>query len=248
MKKGFTLIEIIITVIILGVIVTFAIPGYRNLVENSKAKVCELNLKVLLGAVDAYAVENDVLPASLGGLSNEHLNRAWAKVFEAENSWRIKLTYFFVDFNQRGLAYAQSAWLERYVGDIKYFTCPADTTPPPEGYSYGINSSLINMTFSQYRSLPSATTVVVADSNESTFTASSVDKRHKKWTITGIIQYAQEVKKDEAIVKNEEVEQLLPQADSVDEDYCAEQYKQCRDDGHSTIYCEIEKFICDIIH
>jgi len=121
MKKSFTLVEIVMIVIIVGVIATFALPAYRNVLEESKAEVCAMNLKVLLGAVETYAVENDALPSSLGQLNNRQLKQAWTKTLEKNNSWKVELAYWLVDFNQRGLAYAQEAkWAKKYIGDLKY--------------------------------------------------------------------------------------------------------------------------------
>ncbi len=175
-KRHFTLVELVIVVIIFGLLATFAIPGYLNVVERAKETVCENNSKVLLGAVNIYALENDQLPGTLGQLKQEHLEKSWAKYLEKEGSWKIKLAYFIVNFTKKGRAYAQTGWLERYVDDIKYFTCPADDTPPPEGHSYGINSGLGPITYNQYKNLPNDT-IIISDSESTTFPPAAM--RHK---------------------------------------------------------------------
>jgi len=185
-KKNFTLIEILIVVIIAGILVTLGIPVYNNMIENANAKVCKTNLGVLLGALDAYGLENDQLPGSLGQLKNEHLQKGWAKVFEKENIWSLKLAYAIVDFNKRGLAYAQGAWVDRYLGDLKYFRCPSDNTPPPDGYSYGLEQSLAAMPYADYKALPEDT-LVVADSDTSTFVGAT--ERHRKYSVAGVSFY-----------------------------------------------------------
>lgn len=197
-KKYFTLVEIIIVVIIVGLLATFAIPGYHNMVERAKAKVCESNLNVLLGAVKIYALENDQLPGTLGQMKQKYLEKSWARYFKIESRWKIKLAYFLVDLKKRGAAYAQASWLERYVGDIKYFICPADDTPPPQGYSYGINSNLAGITYDQYKSLPDDT-VVISDSDSASFPP--VAKRHKKYKpLSPPITYAIKITKSGHII------------------------------------------------
>ena len=195
-KKHFTLVEIVIVVIIAGILFTFAIPGYYNIVERAKAKVCESNLNVLLGAVEIHALENDLLPATLGQLKQEYLEKSWAKYLE-EGSWKIKLNYFIVDLTKKGMAYAQTGWIERYVGDIKYFTCPADDTPPPGGHSYGINSALGPMAYNQYKTLPD-NTVIISGSDSATFPP--VARRHKIYRpFTSPAKYALSITKNKEI-------------------------------------------------
>lgn len=180
MKKSFTLMEIIIVVIILGILVTIGIPIYNNVMENAKVKVCETNQKVLLQAVEAYGLENDQLPGTLSDLKREHLRRAWAKVFREENPLLLKLAYFIVDWDKRSLAYAQEGWIKRYIGDLKYFTCPKDETPPPQGYSYGISKKVAKLSWQEYKNL-SPDTVIIADSDEPVFIQPT--SRHKKYSL-----------------------------------------------------------------
>jgi len=206
MKKNFTLTEIIIVVVIVGIVITFAIPSYKNIIEKSKTETCKINLRVLLTAVETYAIENDELPASLGQLPKENLEKSWAKILGKENPWKVKFIYWIVDLDKHGLAYAQTSWTKRYIGDLKYFTCPADKSPPPGGYSYGINPALAKMPFWQYEQLPDGTTVI-ADCDAPVIGV--LAKRHKKYTITSTIKYAQEIKNTEEITENQEITNTL---------------------------------------
>jgi len=182
-KKNLTLIEIMIALIIVGVITTLAIPGYNNLLANAETNVCEANLEVLDAAVtEAYLLENDKLPGALGQLKDEHLKKGWAKVLKENGGWKLKLAYFIVDFKQRGLAYAQGAWVARYVGSTKYLICPADSTPYPGGHSYGINTAVAGISAAAYKALPD-NTIIICDSDTATFTAGSEAMRHKKHKI-----------------------------------------------------------------
>ena len=208
MKKSFTLIEIAMIVIIAGIIVTFATPIYRNALEKSKAEVCQMNLKELLGAVETYAVENDSLPSSLGQLDNKQLKKSWAKILKKENSWKIKLANLIVDFSQHGLAYAQEGWAKRYIGDLKYFTCPANDST---SISYGLNQDLAGKSYNEYRQLPKDSTTVIADSASGLFTIGESVKRHKKYTLTSTIYYAQEIKKSEKIEQQQQQQQQQQQ-------------------------------------
>ena len=201
MKKDFTLIEIVIALIILGILVTLGIPLYNNLIENAKAKVCETNQKVLLGAIESYGLENDRLPASLSDLEKEYLRRAWAKIFKKEkNPLLLRLAYFLVDFDQRGLVYAQEGWIKRYIGELKYFICPKDETPPPAGYSYGISKGVANISWKEYKNL-SSDTIIVADSDTPVFTKPSA--RHKKYTLGGKVKYSIGIDKGHQIKKGQ---------------------------------------------
>lgn len=59
-SMGFTLIEIMIVVAIIGVILAIAIPGFMRAREVSRATSCQENLIKIEGAVDSYALEYDL--------------------------------------------------------------------------------------------------------------------------------------------------------------------------------------------
>ncbi|MCX8036358.1 MAG: prepilin-type N-terminal cleavage/methylation domain-containing protein [Candidatus Sumerlaeia bacterium] len=63
--KGFTLVEIMIVIAIIGMIVAIAIPGFMRAREVSRATTCQENLIKIEGAVDSYALENDLTDGSV---------------------------------------------------------------------------------------------------------------------------------------------------------------------------------------
>jgi prepilin-type N-terminal cleavage/methylation domain-containing protein len=56
-KKGFTLVEIMIVVLIIGILLAIAVPNFVRARERSRAKTCMGNLKQVDSAKEQYAME-----------------------------------------------------------------------------------------------------------------------------------------------------------------------------------------------
>ena len=54
-KKGFSLMELMIVVVIMGILIAIAIPLYGSIVTNSKNSTCESNLDTIRSAAVAYS-------------------------------------------------------------------------------------------------------------------------------------------------------------------------------------------------
>lgn len=54
-KKGFSLMELMIVVVIMGILIAVAIPLYGAIVTNSKNSTCESNLDTIRSAAVAYS-------------------------------------------------------------------------------------------------------------------------------------------------------------------------------------------------
>ena len=63
-SKGFTLVEIVIVVVIIGLLAAMAIPAFQKVRTNSQDKAVLNNARQLSAAADQYYLENGVSTAS----------------------------------------------------------------------------------------------------------------------------------------------------------------------------------------
>ena len=63
-KKGFTLVEIMIVVVIIGLLAAMAIPAFKKVRDNSQTKAITNNLRQLASAADQYFLENGATSVS----------------------------------------------------------------------------------------------------------------------------------------------------------------------------------------
>jgi general secretion pathway protein G len=66
--EGFTFIELVMVITILGILVAVAIPVYRAQILASKESVLEHNLAIIRERIDQYKADRDQYPPSLAAL------------------------------------------------------------------------------------------------------------------------------------------------------------------------------------
>jgi general secretion pathway protein G len=65
--RGFTLVELLVVVIVLGVLAAVAIPMFSTSSQDSKRSALDSDLAILSGAIERYYVEHDAhYPGKLG--------------------------------------------------------------------------------------------------------------------------------------------------------------------------------------
>jgi prepilin-type N-terminal cleavage/methylation domain-containing protein len=57
--RGFTLVEIMIVVLIMGILLAIALPQFQRARKNAVAKACQQNLKQIEGAKERWAMDNN---------------------------------------------------------------------------------------------------------------------------------------------------------------------------------------------
>lgn len=67
-KKGFTLVEIMIVVVIIGLLAAMAIPAFNKVREQSRGKAILNNLRQIASAGQQYILEEGVASVAYGDL------------------------------------------------------------------------------------------------------------------------------------------------------------------------------------
>ncbi len=68
MKKGFSLVELMIVVALLGILAAMALPAFQGHVRQARAAAAKDNLRILRDAIKIYAAEhNDAAPGYPNG-------------------------------------------------------------------------------------------------------------------------------------------------------------------------------------
>jgi len=57
-SKGFTIVELLAVLVILGVIAGIAVPKVSQTIQNSKIKACETNLNMITQAIERYGMDH----------------------------------------------------------------------------------------------------------------------------------------------------------------------------------------------
>ncbi len=88
-ESGFTLVELMVVMIIVGVLMSFAVPRFTAAIRASQESVLKEDLSVMRTAIDSYTMDKQKGPGSLDDLVSEgylravpvdpmtHLNSTW---------------------------------------------------------------------------------------------------------------------------------------------------------------------------
>lgn len=67
-QSGFTLIEIMVVVVILGILAALVVPQVMNRPEQAKVTVAQNDIKAVSAALDMYKLDNFAYPSTQQGL------------------------------------------------------------------------------------------------------------------------------------------------------------------------------------
>ena len=90
-SRGFTLIELMIVMAIVGIILSMAVPIYQKSIIRSKESVLKQNLFTMRTVIDEYTYDKQKAPQSLQDLVQQGYLRAIPvdPMTGSDSSWRI---------------------------------------------------------------------------------------------------------------------------------------------------------------
>lgn len=68
-KKGFSLVELLIAVIILAALAAIAIPRITQSSSNAKQNACDTNVDIINSSIEMYYVDTGAYPSALGDVT-----------------------------------------------------------------------------------------------------------------------------------------------------------------------------------
>ena len=71
-SRAFTLIEIVVVVLILGVLATISIPRMNQGNESSRIRACQTNVDLLNSRIEVYYIDNQQWPLNLNKVVKDY--------------------------------------------------------------------------------------------------------------------------------------------------------------------------------
>lgn len=69
-SRGFTLLEMIVAIAVLGALAALAIPQFKDVIENSRKRTDQANIQIIESAIELYKAEIGDIPAGVTTLTN----------------------------------------------------------------------------------------------------------------------------------------------------------------------------------
>ena len=142
-KKGFTLVEILIVVVILGILAAIVIPQFSNASSQAKESSLVSNLQAVRSQIQMYKIEhNDTLPGTATGVTFIQ-----ALTEKTDASGAIDGTDDFgpymksVPVNSFVVSTTNKYAADGINGSVTVATDAADTLPSDDGSSWWFNTA-----------------------------------------------------------------------------------------------------------
>jgi general secretion pathway protein G len=92
--RGFTLVELMLGTLLVGILLAIALPSYSRYKDRVRTKACMQDIVVLSGMVQFYFAANGIYPNSLAEIGNNGKTDPWGRPY----------VYYNIDANGKGHA------------------------------------------------------------------------------------------------------------------------------------------------
>ena len=88
-ESGFTLMELMIVMMIIGILTTLAIPNFKAAIKSAREAVLKEDLRIMRTAIDSYTMDKQKAPQSLDDLVQDGYLKVIPKdpMTESRDSW-----------------------------------------------------------------------------------------------------------------------------------------------------------------
>ena len=166
--KAFTLVEILITVLVLAVLSSTGIALWSGAVDNARQRICAQNQYILDESLKMYIYDKDTVPVSLSSLVPEYSTIAIARISKEKLLFKPTRNVCLAIINIDNGKQAWASFSDYIMGNRSILRCPAKTG---DGLSYGYNAELQSAAdkVTKYKQLKDSGSPIICDSDSSTF-------------------------------------------------------------------------------